>query len=355
MRRIPVLTRRTSRTRLTLTWVLLSSAVGAGSLAAQIPQSLLDRVARLDVEDVTIEVALRTLHRSSGVAMAFSPDRLPPERRVTCRCRELTVRQALDRLLDGTELQYQEGRRQILIGRPLASQSTVPMAGPGNDSRGVLEGWVVILPDGQPLARALVTVTRAVDAAADSSARPPAHRELLSDEEGRFTLLLPPGQYHVVVEALGTRESGQIDVSVRVGQTTRITIRLQASPFRLDEIVVAPSTFGMLGTQAPSGQVLTREELESLPHPGNDIVRAVEHLPGVSTNDYSAKPFVRGARAEEVLTILDGLELHEPYHIKYWDGSLSIVDVETVGEVSLATGGFTTEYGDKSAGVLAMR
>jgi hypothetical protein len=74
MRRIPVLTRRTSRARLTLTWVLLSVAAGADSLAAQIPQSLLDRVAHLDVEDVTIEVALRTLHRSSGVAIAFSPD-----------------------------------------------------------------------------------------------------------------------------------------------------------------------------------------------------------------------------------------------------------------------------------------
>ena len=355
MRRIPVVTRRANRTRLTPIWVLLSVAMGGGSLAAQIPQSLLDRVARLDVEDVTLEVALRTLQRSSGVAIAFSPDRLPPERRVTCRCRLLTVRQALDRLLEGTDLQYHTGQRQLLIGRPLASQQTDPVAGQGESFQGVLEGRVLILPYGQPLAQALVTVTPAVDSGADPAAPPPAPRELRTDREGRFTLVLPPGQYHVVVEAFGVRESGQIDVGVRVGQTTRITIRLEASPFRLEEIVVTPSTFGLLRTQGPSGQVITREELESLPHPGNDIIRAVEHLPGVSTTDYSAKPFVRGARAEEVLTILDGLELHEPYHIKYWDGSLSIVDLETVSEVSLTTGGFTTEYGDKSAGVLAMR
>jgi outer membrane receptor protein involved in Fe transport len=257
--------------------------------------------------------------------------------------------------LDGTDLQYQAERRQILIGRPLASEQAVSAAAQGDGSQGVLEGWVLLLPDSQPVAGAMVTVTRAVGAGDDPAARPPTPRGLRTDEEGRFTLVLPPGQYHVVVEALGARKSGQIHVGVRVGQTTRISVHLSVSPIPLDEIVVAPSTFGMLRTRGPSGLVLTREELEAQPGVGNDIIRAVEQLPGISTTDYSAKPFVRGSRAEEVLTILDGLELHEPYHIKYWDGSLSIVDVETVSEVSLTTGGFTTEFGDKSAGVLAMR
>jgi vitamin B12 transporter len=355
MRRFPVLTRRPSRTRLTLTWVLLSVAVGPGSLAAQVPPSLLDRVARLEVEDVTINAALLALRRSSGVAIAFSPDRLPPERRVSCHCRELTVRQALDRLLEGTELRYQAGRRQVLIVGPSASEQAVPVASQGDHARGMLEGRVLMLPDSLPVAQATINVTPVADPGSDSAAAPHAPRGLLTDEGGRFTVALLPGHYHVVAEALGTQRSGQIDVHVRVGQATRITIYVTVSPLRLEEIVVTPSTFGMFGTSGLSGQVLTRQELESQPHPGNDIVRAVERVPGISTTDYSAKPFVRGARAEEVLTILDGLELHEPYHIKYWDGSLSIVDVETVSEVSLATGGFTTEYGDRSAGVLAMR
>lgn len=95
-------------------------------------------------------------------------------------------------------------------------------------------------------------------------------------------------------------------------QETRVAILLRISPITLGEIVVTPSTFGMLGTRGPSGQVLSREEVASRPHPGNDIVRAVAQLPGVSTMDYSARPFVRGARAEEVMTVLDGLELRDP-------------------------------------------
>ncbi|MFC1660950.1 TonB-dependent receptor domain-containing protein [Gemmatimonadota bacterium] len=352
---LPIITRRKRRTRLNLTWVALSVAMGVGPTSAQIPQSLLDRLARLDVENVAIEVALQTLHRSSGVAIAFSPDLLPPEPRVTCHCRLLTVREALDRLLDGTGLQYQAGRRQILIGRPPGSRGATQSAVQEDRSQGVLEGQVLILPDSQPLAQALVTVRRVIGSGTHQGSSRPTPRTIRTGEDGRFTLALPPGQYRVVVEALGVQERSQTDVGVLVGQTTRITVHVSVSPIPLNEIVVAPSTFGMLRAWGPSGLVLTREELEAQPGVGNDIIRTVEQLPGISTTDYSAKPFVRGARAGEVLTMLDGLELHEPYHLKYWDGSLSIVDMETVSGVSVATGGFSAEYGDKSAGVLAMR
>ncbi|MCK5652108.1 MAG: TonB-dependent receptor, partial [Gemmatimonadetes bacterium] len=82
---------------------------------------------------------------------------------------------------------------------------------------------------------------------------------------------------------------------------------------------------------------------------------AVAQVPGVTTHDYTSVPYVRGARPEEVLTVLDGLELYEPYHMKQWDGSLSIIDVETVSDVDLTTGGFTAEHGDASTGIFSMR
>lgn len=336
----------TRGTRLLLMRVLLSVVTGAGSGTAQVSQSLLDRVARLDVEDVTLEVALRSLRRSSGVAIAFSPDRLPPERRVTCHCTELTLRAALDQLLEGTDLQYRAGRRQILIGR----LTTLRQA-----ASGVLDGRILLSPDGGPVTQAEVVITRVVGSADAPSDRSAAPQAIWADSDGRFTVTLSPGRYGVAVEAPGFGGQPLTQADVRAGETTHVTIRLEVMPIPLEELVVTASTFGMLRTRGPSGQVLSRANLESQPHPGNDIVRAVQRLPGISNTDYSAKPLIRGARANEVLTILDGLELHDPYHLKYWDGSLSIVDVETVSEVSVITGGFTTEYGDKSAAVLAMR
>ena len=330
--------------------VTFALAVAAGALGAQNSPSLLDRPARLDVENVTIEVALRTLRRSSGVALAYSPDLLPEGRRVTCRCDKLTVGQALDRLLDGTGFRYQATPRQVLIVRASEEDERV---GSSDRAQGVVHGEVILFPDSLPAAMARVTVVPAFAVGDDADHAAPI--EVTTDRNGRFTLALVPGRYRLAAEALGARGDSEVDVTGVLGQPTRVTIHVDAGVFRLDEIVVAPSTFGMLTAKAPSAQLLTREELEAQPHPANDIARAVERLPGVSTTDYSAKPFLRGARADEVLTVLDGLELQEPYHIKYWDGSLSIVDMEDVSEVSLMTGGFTTEFGDKSAGVLAMR
>jgi hypothetical protein len=63
---------------------------------------------------------------------------------------------------------------------------------------------------------------------------------------------------------------------------------------------------------------------------------------------------VRGAPNNQLLARFDGVDLIEPFHLKDFDGSLSIVDLQTIGSVDLVTGGFTTEYGDRLAGVLTM-
>ena len=54
-------------------------------------------------------------HQSNVTALAFSPDLLPAGRRASCRCGEVTVREALSTLLEGTDLVFEEGRRQVLI------------------------------------------------------------------------------------------------------------------------------------------------------------------------------------------------------------------------------------------------
>jgi hypothetical protein len=100
---------------------------------------------------------------------------------------------------------------------------------------------------------------------------------------------------------------------------------------------------------------MSREEVRTLPQLGEDLFRTMERLPGISTNDFTARLFVRGSRHDEVLTLFDGIELFEPYHLKHWDAVLSILDLEAVGSVDLITGGFPVEYGDRSAGVFSLQ
>jgi len=317
-------------------WVLAATAVVVPlSAAAQDALPLLERRARLDVEDVPLADALTALQRTSGVPLAFSPDLLPAAADRTCRCTDVTVRVALEQLLSGTGLRYVEGRRQVLVGRS---------EGNGDAARAnTLVGVVVEEGGGRPVPSAEV---RLEDAA----------RSALTGDDGRFVLPgVAPGGHRVNVAALGY-EGRSVEVEVPGADGRGLRVELTRAPIPLAEIVIAPGSFGVLEVSpAVSGVRVSREDIEATPQLGDDVFRTLKRMPGVSTDDISTRLNVRGSTDRDLLVRLDGLELYEPYHLRDLDGALGIVDVQALGGVDLITGGFPVEYGDKSAGVFDMR
>ncbi len=129
---------------------------------------------------------------------------------------------------------------------------------------------------------------------------------------------------------------------------------LAQPPIALDEVIVSPSKFGVVEDRTTAGATLTGAELEALPQVGDDLFRSIARLPGLAGDDFSAKFWVRGAPNRQLLVRYDGVDLIEPFHLKDVDGALSIVDPQTIEHLDLTTGGFTAEYGDRLAGVLAL-
>jgi hypothetical protein len=127
-----------------------------------------------------------------------------------------------------------------------------------------------------------------------------------------------------------------------------------APAVKLAEVVVSPSRFGVADVTTMAAVGLTAGELEVLPQVGDDLFRSIARLPGLSTDDVSARFWVRGAPQSEVRLRLDGADLQEPFHLKDVDGALSIVDPAAIRWLDLATGGFQVEHGDRLAGVLTM-
>ena len=125
-------------------------------------------------------------------------------------------------------------------------------------------------------------------------------------------------------------------------------------PTRLAEVVVSPSRFGVADTASTAVAALTAAELETLPQVGDDLYRSIARLPGLASDDVSARFWVRGAPQGQVLARLDGLDLIEPFHLKDVDGALSIIDPAIIRRLEIATGGFPVEFGNRLAAVLTM-
>lgn len=122
----------------------------------------------------------------------------------------------------------------------------------------------------------------------------------------------------------------------------------------LEEVVVTPSRFGLAEEHGLVAATLTQRDLLALPQLGEDLYRAISHLPGLAADDLTARFWVRGAPHDQVLARLDGVDLIEPFHLKDTDSSLSIIDLEAISSLDLSTGGFGAEYGNRAAGVLTM-
>ena len=315
--------------------ILLLAFPTPGSSQVGDPNNLLGKPARLTVLDTLLEDALRALQQSSGVSIAFSPDLLPPELRISCPCRENTIGEALQRILRDTELTFETTRTLIRIVPPPPIRQTPT-------ETGTLTGTVTEAGTGEPVLNAMVRLDDG--------------RGSLSDERGRFLLVgVPPGEYELTVTGMGWEGTTLDGVQIRKDETTVLGVTLNTLVISLAEMVVAPSTYGFLKDPLVPAQTMTREEMRAVPQLGDDLFRAVDRLPGISTNDFTARLYIRGSRGDEVVTLMDGLELYEPFHLKQWDAVLSILSSETVGDVDLITGGFPAEYGDRSAGVFSLK
>jgi len=101
-----------------------------------------------------------------------------------------------------------------------------------------------------------------------------------------------------------------------------------------------------------SKHYITAAETNISAHFADDIFRMIPSLPGVTGNDYSSEFIVRGDEYQNVLVMLDGQQLFRPFHLKDLGGVFSVINNDIVDNLDLSTGGFSSIFGNKMAGVM---
>lgn len=307
----------------------------AGPPPGQEGRALLERAVALELADVPLFEALNQIRTQAGIGLIYSPDLLPANRRVSCPCLESTVGEALELVLRGTGLTFSATRTQVrIVPRP------PPPEGP---PAGSIAGVVRDASNSNPIPNALIQLDDG--------------RGSLTNENGRFILLnVPPGRYSLTVTGLGWDPKEVTGIVVEDGGAATVEVALVRRVIPLSALVIAPGTFGILDEVGDFAiQALTREQIETYPQLGEDVFRSLRMLPGIASGDVSAKLYLRGGKDREVLFVLDGMELDEPYHLKDFEGALGVIDVQAIGGIDLHAGGFPVDYGNRMGGVFDMR
>jgi TonB-dependent starch-binding outer membrane protein SusC len=179
--------------------------------------------ARVDVVQASVPEALGKLRESSGVAIAFSPSLLPPGVLVTCRCVEVSLGDALTRILDQTGFGFIVIRGQVIVERANGEPWD---PGAYLDDSEVLRGRVINRRTNLPLGGAQVFL-------------PGTSLGAITDEQGRFALFPGPNSGR----SIESRLIGYAEVSRSLlpEDGGRIEIHMVERPFEFDAIVVTGS------------------------------------------------------------------------------------------------------------------
>ena len=84
----------------------------------------------------------------------------------------------------------------------------------------------------------------------------------------------------------------------------------------------------------------------------DNVFRTLQTLPGIAaTTEFDSRISVRGGSPDENLTIMDGVEIHNPYRLF---GLTSAFNPETVRGFDLHAGAFSSKYGDRLSSLLVV-
>jgi hypothetical protein len=176
-------------------------------------------------------------------------------------------------------------------------------------------------------------------------------RQVVSDANGAFTIrVLPAGSYRVTAELVGFAPAQVTDLLLTVNGEVTIRLELKIAGFTETTSVQAPA--GQVENAAPSTIEVAPLAVRSVAGAGENIYRVLQTLPGVAAvNDFDSRLTVRGGGPDQNLTMMDGVEIHNPYRLF---GLTSAFNPETVKNFELTAGGFNAKYGDRLSSILVI-
>lgn len=181
----------------------------------------------------------------------------------------------------------------------------------------------------------------------------------VSADEGRFTIpFLTPGAYTVRVELQGFKTAEQRDVSIKLGQSVDLTLKLEVGTVA-ETVQVTGTTPTINTTSTTIGAVINTDDLSQIPV-GRTFAQTLYLTPGVSSSGSlgTQNPSISGGTGLENQYVVDGTNVTNTgygglgsYSTTF--GSLgNATPYDFIQEVQVKTGGYSAEFGQATGGVV---
>ncbi len=171
-----------------------------------------------------------------------------------------------------------------------------------------------------------------------------ADREARTDSDGEFRLDLPASAATIEV-VLADFATKQVAVDASAGDA-RADVALERAPRFHEELEVRGDPLDAAASSAP----VRPADVTRVAGGAENVFRVLTTLPAVAaTDDFSSRLSVRGGGPDQNLTVMDGVEVHDPYRLF---GLVSAFNPETVDGFELITGAFSARHGDRLSSIL---
>ena len=156
-----------------------------------------------------------------------------------------------------------------------------------------------------------------------------------------------PASVRIIVSAAGFIDvEATVPISDGAGVVQVVLLR---SPTYREEVVV-PGSAATVPAAAPPTIVLAPLTVTRVAGAGDNVYRVLQAMPGVAAaDDFGSRLAVRGGGPDQNLTIMDGVEIHNPYRLF---GLTSAFNPDTIERFELTAGGFSTKWGDRLSSIL---
>lgn len=235
----------------------------------------------------------------------------------------------------------------LTLGLALSSYSMV-----GQTPSQAIRGYVVDHETQSPLPGvAVVLVSNALALVGAST-----------DEDGAFRLEdVPVGRQQLRISSIGRKEVFLDNVLVTSAKEVVLTVSMQESFTRLDEVTVtAGGSADVSNEMALSGaRSFSIEETQRYPGSRGDPARMASNFAGVQGADDSRNDIIiKGNSPQGVLWRMEGINIPNPNHFNIpgtAGGPVSMINSQTLSNSDFYTGAFPAEFGNTIAGVFDLK